>query len=221
MALKSPDMESCSPKVLCLGGVNDGLAYDPNDPCSGGLAFDPITCDCKAYLPETGGYWRWTGVIATTPVPSNSHSSVVLNSGDCRFDGTGPISLNCTTTWKYLSANRIPGWRGEDSGAHDSEPNKWYPLNGRGYTVKTSLCTGGWNVGLARTAIIEGDYDPDYDYTTSWIFGWVIDGSGGACVAGNSPGTTTSYNGVWQFSPNGSDDNITRVYDSPYTPQDL
>lgn len=29
MALKSPDMEDCSPKVNCLGGVNDGLAYDP------------------------------------------------------------------------------------------------------------------------------------------------------------------------------------------------
>jgi len=46
MALKPPDMSSCSPKSRCTGGANAGLAYNPSDPCPAGTTFNSSSCDC-------------------------------------------------------------------------------------------------------------------------------------------------------------------------------
>lgn len=55
MALKPPDMDKCTPKARCVGGENDGLAYDPADPCPSGATFNSLTCDCD-YDTPLGNY---------------------------------------------------------------------------------------------------------------------------------------------------------------------
>jgi len=51
MALKAPDMDKCTPKRKCLGGPNDGIAYDPRDPCPAGSIFNSSLCDCDLLVP--------------------------------------------------------------------------------------------------------------------------------------------------------------------------
>ena len=58
MALNPPDMDSCVPKARCLSGPNEGLAYDPADPCPAPLEFDSLKCDCVTVGVE-GDYGLW------------------------------------------------------------------------------------------------------------------------------------------------------------------
>ena len=229
MALKAPEMASCREKVKCLGGVNNGLAYDPSDPCPNGQVFNEDSCDCEFFLPNTAGYWRWTGLVETIPIPSDAACYLSVSPSSCSVNGYGTIQATCTTPWKFLNifvdsqtgiiSRSLPGWKGQDSGSHNTEPNTWYPLNGSGYSIRTSACNGGWNAGLAYTSLVSGDFDPGQSYTLNWIINWVINGSGSGCGGETVVGTVTRYSGVWQFSPNGSDSNITHEYDNPYTPQ--
>lgn len=46
MAVQPADMNSCNIKNTCVGGVNDGVAYDPENPCTEGFIFDSFACDC-------------------------------------------------------------------------------------------------------------------------------------------------------------------------------
>lgn len=69
MALKEPDMTSCTLKKRCLTGVNKGLVYDPSDPCLAGVLFNELKCDCTAsearwsgfsYHNQDGGSFFWS-----------------------------------------------------------------------------------------------------------------------------------------------------------------
>jgi len=60
MVLPTPDMSSCKKKLRCLTGVNEGKAYDPEDPCPGYGPFDPVKCDCQSML----GTWRFDGFVS-------------------------------------------------------------------------------------------------------------------------------------------------------------
>lgn len=62
MALKPADMGNCNPKLRCNGGVNDGVAYDPADPCFPGEVFDSALCDCRS----EAGIYRITSVTNGT-----------------------------------------------------------------------------------------------------------------------------------------------------------
>lgn len=82
MALKTPDMTKCTLKKRCLGGVNDGLAYDPADACESGQEFNVEKCDCE-----------------TTRLPT-SQIRVRVADGSTRagWDGDSLIP----SPWKYL-----------------------------------------------------------------------------------------------------------------------
>ena len=47
MVLLPPNQKKCTPKNICVGGPNDGVAYDPSAPCPTGYEFNPATCDCE------------------------------------------------------------------------------------------------------------------------------------------------------------------------------
>jgi len=51
------DMTKCNQKSRCVGGVNDGLAYDAANPCDAGAIFNAVACDC-----EDSGCWEITRV---------------------------------------------------------------------------------------------------------------------------------------------------------------
>lgn len=230
MTLKEPDMTSCKEKKKCLGGVNNGIAYDPSDPCGASQVFNEDLCDCEYFLPNTSGFWRWTGTVKTIPVPSNASCFAAVSPPNCSEYGNGTTEVTCTTSWRFLNVfvdsetgvitRILPGWRGQDSGAHNTEPNTWYPLNGSGTAVKVAACNGGWNAGVGYSAAVVGDYDPNQSYSPNYMNNYIINGSGAGCGGETLVGTLTTYSGVWQFSPNASESNITHEYDSPYTPQD-
>lgn len=60
MVLPAPDMSSCKKKARCLTGVNEGKAYDPENPCPGYGPFDPVKCDCQTMV----GTWRFDGFVS-------------------------------------------------------------------------------------------------------------------------------------------------------------
>lgn len=60
MVLPTPDMSSCKKKLRCLTGVNEGKAYDPEDPCPGLGPFDSVKCDCQSMI----GTWRFDGFVS-------------------------------------------------------------------------------------------------------------------------------------------------------------
>lgn len=52
----NPNMDGCKPKEKCLFGSNEGLVFDPSNPCTGGTeVFDPDTCSCLETSPCGGG----------------------------------------------------------------------------------------------------------------------------------------------------------------------
>jgi hypothetical protein len=61
MAVNPADMENCNIKNTCLGGVNDGVAYDPESPCGGAanVAFNPVSCDCEETVFCANGDCGW------------------------------------------------------------------------------------------------------------------------------------------------------------------
>lgn len=237
MVLKPPDMEDCAPKALCLGGVNDGTAYDPLDPCPDGTYFDSLACDCKTDFPQAGGYWRWSGTVTAT-TPDGEYARAVIEipgpTGNESIVGEGYGFAQATgvTPWKFLPVNTdpetgeklyyVPAMLGQDSQTFDTEPNIWYALNGSGSSYKRGGCNGGWTGGAPAVRTISDDYDPDFPPPPlalgAYSMGFRIQGSGDNC---NAPtGSLTTYSGGWQYSPNASENNITYEYDDdPYTPQ--
>ena len=106
MALNPPDMESCNEKARCLGGTNDGVAYDKDSPCPQGWTFDKESCDCIS--PCYGGVpgtvritrnlttWSWESCLANVCYV------------DCPNDYWRPCVTNTTVTNHHLnSANCI------------------------------------------------------------------------------------------------------------------
>lgn len=48
MSVCPANMRNCDRKKKCLFGPNQGIAYNPKDPCCGAGTFDEETCDCSA-----------------------------------------------------------------------------------------------------------------------------------------------------------------------------
>ena len=46
MTIKTADMTTCSKKIKPLWGPNEGVAYDPEDPCPDGYYWDESVQDC-------------------------------------------------------------------------------------------------------------------------------------------------------------------------------
>ncbi|ADF42391.1 hypothetical protein S-CBS2_gp035 [Synechococcus phage S-CBS2] len=239
MALKPPDMESCTPKVVCLGGVNNGTAYDPSDPCPGGFNFDSSACDCKTVFPQTGGYWRWSGTVTSTTPNGDYARAVIVISGPTGNEsivgeGYGSAQATGVTPWKFLPVNTdpetgekihyLPAMLGQDAPpTFDTEPNTWYALNASGSSYKRGSCNGGWSTGSPSVRQVSDAYDPNFPPPPlalgAYSMGFSISGSGSTCY-GAPVGSLTTYSGAWQYSPNASESNITYEYDSdPYTPQ--
>ena len=91
MAVNPADMESCNIKNTCVGGVNDGVAYDPGSPCGGAanVAFNPVSCDCEETTFCANGdcgwdvEWEVTSENAQWSIrPCNAPSCVI----DCSRD---------------------------------------------------------------------------------------------------------------------------------------
>jgi hypothetical protein len=87
MAVQLADMNNCDIKNTCVGGVNDGVAYDPSDPCPSGTVFNEQACDCEVFEA------RWTGY--------SYHNSF----GDAFFWTTGWWDMSDGKYFQWSGAN--------------------------------------------------------------------------------------------------------------------
>lgn len=220
MALKEPDMGICSYKKVCHGGPNDGLAYDPEDPCRymDHESFSYPFCDCIPILPREPGYWRWTGTITTIPFGSPKNDDASMSGGfipNCSGNG----SVTCTTPWFFANftgsgtntTQTFYTWK-SDVAATTFQPDtdSLIRLRGAGVMVHIGACTGSWNVAKFYSINVVGDYDPEENPGTGSFVtpaNIVINGGGASCFGGLD--TYTEFFGSWQFSPNQNPDNIT------------
>ena len=70
MSLVPPDMESCDPKCKCgPNSVNPGVVYNCDNPCGGGVPFDPDTCECGIGEPFNEIFVNWQVRLDRTDNP--------------------------------------------------------------------------------------------------------------------------------------------------------
>ena len=130
MAVKPADMDDCSIKTRCVGGVNDGVAYDPQNPCFSGLTFDDSACDCFTEASYIGawGYSNMTNL--------RSASSIVVNI-EPSYDGLGRLRTYTA------GVAELPCGSGEGS-SFETSPCGEHPSYSGGVTItRLTNCTGG------------------------------------------------------------------------------
>lgn len=100
MAIQPADMESCSVKSRCLSGVNEGLAYDSDNPCPEGFTFDPATCNCISQCyGGASGTLVWTVNYETYSWTSCSNFSCYQN---CNVDYWRSCGTRTASTTRCL-----------------------------------------------------------------------------------------------------------------------
>ena len=173
MALKPPDMTSCKEKRKCLNGVNEGLAYDPEDPCEHPAVFNALTCECDDV--DMTGQWQWTGTICA---PGDCKSALTqiftLNYGD-------EIGIYSTVDWPYEN------YRVDTDYNQLTFPNLnascTQVLAGLGCTGIVGLVSGFFLAGVRR---VNGSFESDFL------------NCGGLCPGIGCPGgTSVTALGVW------------------------
>lgn len=108
MALKAPDMSSCTPKRKCLGGANDGTVYTVGDECQADQVFDPGTCDCsQVYDCNCLGS---TLVMNYKALYKERNTSCVDQATQKVCQGFGGVDLSTTVTVSGLIADQPGEW---------------------------------------------------------------------------------------------------------------
>jgi len=97
MGICAADMKTCDKKNKCLFGPNEGLAYNPQDPCCGAGDFNASTCDCEQgcvslYMVVT----MVDGKVVTNGIPCSSEycSDPLILCGSPSLTGLDPQDVS-------------------------------------------------------------------------------------------------------------------------------
>lgn len=158
-------------------------------------------------IPTQFGYWRWVGSATNGSLQGTNTTGGTttgwLSNGYSVSGGT-----STQTVYGWWTVNDSINARTPTQSGQAASPKIGVPLNGSGSRTHTVSCGG-------------GDSDLAYIYTSTYTNGALTSSSGFAYsttqirlvmtqnICSSAIGYTSSYAGVWQFSPTANANNIT------------